>query len=186
MTHYEIPPAKEIPFFDHGKNLAETIQRSSSRRNMSPLKFMWRKVRNILLNRMAYFCPLNAWRIRMHRWRGVHIGQDCYIAQQVNIDNAYPEYVFIEDHCGVNQGVTILTHTNVRSDFGNAVRCRVAPVVLRQDSLVSINCTLLPGVEIGEHAIVSAGSVVLNRVKPYTLVIGNPAKKYADLHNAIQ
>ena len=61
-----IPPAMEIPYFDHGSNLSETIKHSSERRKMSKFRFVFRKVRNILLYRMAFFCPLNSWRIKMH------------------------------------------------------------------------------------------------------------------------
>ena len=68
-----------IPYFDHDKSLKKTIRNSSARRSISPLKFVWRKTRNILLYRLAFMCPLNGWRVKMHRWRGVHIGKNVYI-----------------------------------------------------------------------------------------------------------
>ena len=44
-----------------------------------------------------------------------------------------------------------------------------------------MNCSLLPGAEIGEYAIVSAGSVVYGKVEPMTIVRGNPAEKIRDV-----
>lgn len=177
MTQFEIKEAKEIPFFDHGDSLLATAKTSSKRREMGVCRFILRKLKNIILYRLAYFCPFNSWRIKMHRWRGVNIGEHCYIAQQCSIDNAYPEYIYIEDYAGVNQGVTLLAHTNMHAGFKGLIECKVAPVVVRHHAVVSINSIVLPGVEIEEYAIVSAGSVVANKVKSYTMVMGNPAKK---------
>ena len=65
----------------------------------------------------------------------------------------------------------------MHAGFKGLIECKVAPVVVRHHAVVSINSIVLPGVEIEEYAIVSAGSVVANKVKSYTMVMGNPAKK---------
>lgn len=176
MTQFAIPEPVEIPFFDHGDSLAETIRNSSRRRGLNPAYFIYRKIRNIILYRLAYFCPFNSLRIKMHRWRGVNIGQHCYIAQQCCIDNAYPELVFIEDSAGVNQGTTIIAHTNAGEHFEDIIPNIAAPVVIRHHAICAINSIILPGVEVGEYSIVTAGSVVNKHVPPYSLVQGNPAK----------
>lgn len=171
-----IKEPKEIPFYNHDRNILETIKKSSNRRSQSMLHFSVRKIKNIMLNRLAFFCPFVGLRVKFHRWRGVNIGKDVYIGPLVNIDNAYPEYVYLDNYCSVNQGATIIAHTNVRKRLGGVVKCKVTPVHLKEYSLVSINAIILPGVEIGEYSIVSAGSVVLNNIKPYSLAIGNPAR----------
>lgn len=186
MTQFDIPEKFQIPFFDHKSSLLGTIKTSSARRKMNPLYFAYRKFRNIILYRLAYFCPINKWRIWMHRCRGCHIGEHVYIAQECSIDNAYPELVYIEDYASLNGGCTILCHTNVREHFDGIVNCEAAPVVLRHHCLVSIHCMLLPGAEIGEYAIVSANSVVGSKVKPCTMVIGNPAKKIYSYEEIIE
>ena len=176
MTQFQIPDPIEIPFFDHGGTLIETIRNSSRRRGMNPLHFAVRKIRNIILYRLSFFCPLNSWRVKMHRMRGVHVGMHCYIAQQCSIDNAYPELVFIEDHTGVNQGTTILAHTNAGAHFEDIIPCVAAPVVVRHHAICAINSILLPGAEVGAYSIVTAGSVVNKQFPPYSLIQGNPAK----------
>jgi len=182
----ELKKAKEIPFFDHDRNLIKTIRNSSKRRSQSMFYFSLRKIRNIILNRFAYFCPFNGLRLKMHKWRGVNIGKHVEIAQQVNIDNAYPEYIYLDDYSAVNQGATLIAHTNVRDCYKGVVKCKVAPIYLKEYSLVSINATILPGVEIGEFSIVSAGSVVLNNIKPYSIAIGNPARVIAKHEDTVK
>lgn len=49
--------------------------------------------------------------------------------------------------------------------------------VIKSDAWIGMNAMIMPGVTIGEGAIVAAGSVVLKDVPPYTIVGGNPAKE---------
>jgi acetyltransferase-like isoleucine patch superfamily enzyme len=66
----------------------------------------------------------------------------------------------------------------------------VGPVV-RKGAKIGANTTLLPGVVIGEHALVGAGSVVAKDVPPGAVVVGNPARvirniselPYSPVHN---
>ncbi len=50
------------------------------------------------------------------------------------------------------------------------------PIVIRDRAWISFRSTILPGVTIGEGAVVAAGAVVTKDVEPYTLVGGIPAK----------
>ncbi|KEQ28845.1 acyltransferase [Pedobacter antarcticus] len=49
-------------------------------------------------------------------------------------------------------------------------------VLIADDVWIGANCVITPGVSIGKHAIVGAGSVVTKDVVAYTVVVGNPAK----------
>jgi putative colanic acid biosynthesis acetyltransferase WcaF len=49
-------------------------------------------------------------------------------------------------------------------------------VKIEKDAWIGANCIILPGVIIGEGAIVAAGSVVTKDIKPFTIVGGIPAK----------
>lgn len=48
--------------------------------------------------------------------------------------------------------------------------------LIKSDAWIGMNATIMPGVTIGEGAIVATGSVVTKDVAPYTVVGGNPAK----------
>ena len=68
----------------------------------------------------------------MHRMRGVTIGDNVYIGQYCKLDNAYPEYVYIEDNVSIVSGVSIVAHTNPYPHFKNVVESSVSPVVIKE------------------------------------------------------
>lgn len=49
-------------------------------------------------------------------------------------------------------------------------------VIVENDVWIGANCIILPGVTIGEGAVVAAGAVVTRTVQPFSIVGGNPAK----------
>ncbi len=51
-----------------------------------------------------------------------------------------------------------------------------APITISNNVWIGSNATILPGIRIGEWAVVAAGAVVTKNVEPYTVVGGNPAK----------
>jgi len=53
----------------------------------------------------------------------------------------------------------------------------VEKVIVKDGTLIGINSTILTNVTIGKGFIVSAGSVVVHDVEPYTIVASNPVKK---------
>jgi len=52
----------------------------------------------------------------------------------------------------------------------------VRPVKICDKSWLGLNVIVLKGVEVGEGAVVAAGSVVVKSVAPWTIVAGNPAR----------
>jgi acetyltransferase-like isoleucine patch superfamily enzyme len=135
------------------------------------------KIKNTLFMLLAYACPSVTLRIWFHRLRGVNIGKGCYIGMFCFIDNLYPEYIYIEDGASVNAGSMLISHFNPLIRFKKVIQAKVSPVIIKSGALVAVKCVILPGVVIGENAIVSAGSVVQDDVESCTLVRGNPAKK---------
>lgn len=51
-----------------------------------------------------------------------------------------------------------------------------APIVIKANAWVAAWSIVLPGVTVGEGAVVGAGAVVSKDVAPWTIVVGNPAK----------
>jgi acetyltransferase-like isoleucine patch superfamily enzyme len=109
--------------------------------------------------------------------KGVTIGRNCKIQSHTFIC----EGVTIEDNCFIGHGVMF---TNDR--FPRAVRENGAlqkegdwaleRTIVRKGSSIGSNVTILPGITIGEGALVGAGSVVTRNVPPHTVVKGNPAR----------
>ena len=55
------------------------------------------------------------------------------------------------------------------------------PVAIKTKSWIGLNVIILKGVEVGEGAVVGAGSVVVKNVPPWTIVAGNPAKPIGEI-----
>jgi acetyltransferase-like isoleucine patch superfamily enzyme len=179
MNQFDIKPSAFIPYFNHSGSLLKAISNSAKRRGMRPWFFLLKKIVNFCLFRISYFCPLNNIRIKFHRWRGVMIGENVYIGMQCSIDNAYPEYIYIEDNASLTGECLVIAHSNPYSHFQNVTPARVSPVIVKQGAWICVRAVILPGVTIGENAIVSAGSVVDSDVPPCSVVAGNPAKVIA-------
>ncbi|MQS98513.1 sugar O-acetyltransferase [Lactobacillus halodurans] len=81
--------------------------------------------------------------------------------------------ITIEDNVQVAPGVTMLTANH---DIEKMNILKTAPITIKEGAWIGAKAVLLPGVTIGKHAIVGAGSVVTKDVTEYTVVGGNPAK----------
>ena len=95
--------------------------------------------------------------------------------------------IVVGDRVSVGQQVMILTNTHEINDRINSQEINVAtnrragsliamPVHIEDGAWISTRCTILPGVRIGQGAVVAAGSLVTKSVAPHTLVGGTPAK----------
>lgn len=94
----------------------------------------------------------------------VRTHSNCHIAQEAVIDN----YVWLFPY------VVLTNDLNPPSDD-------IAGVHIHSFAIIAADSLILPGREIGQDALVGAGSVVMKDVKPYMLVSGNPAKAIADV-----
>ncbi|MGD9153204.1 MAG: acyltransferase [Gammaproteobacteria bacterium] len=83
-----------------------------------------------------------------------------------------PEYTIIEDDCFIAPNVTLTNSKYPRSP--NAKKELKGPII-RKGAIIGANATILPGIEIGEYAIIGAGSVVSKDVTAHTVVAGCPA-----------
>lgn len=119
--------------------------------------------------------------------KGAQIGADCNICAQTLIEGD----VIIGDRVTVKSGVQIWDGSRIGDDvfigpnatFSNDMypRSKQYPekyqgVVIKNGASIGANATLLPGITIGEKALIGAGSVVTKDVPAHAIVAGNPAK----------
>jgi acetyltransferase-like isoleucine patch superfamily enzyme len=114
--------------------------------------------------------------------RGAKVGRRVKISSHTFIC----EGVEIEDQVFVGHGVTFINDRYPRAvtsqgELQTAADWQVVPTIVRRGASIGSGSTILCGVEIGEEAIVGAGSVVTADVAPRTIVAGNPARALREI-----
>ena len=111
------------------------------------------------------------------------LGQNVYIDSNVSIGNG----VKIQNNVSVFNGVIIvddvflgpsMVFTNVVNPRSFIVRkSEVRQTWVRKGATIGANATIICGIEIGEYALIGAGSAVTKNVPAYALMKGNPARQ---------
>jgi len=115
--------------------------------------------------------------------KGVYIDFDVTIGDNVKIQNGVYVYhgVTIEDGVFLGPGV-ILTNDklpraiNPDGTLKTDADWEVSPVLIRRGASIGAGAVVLPGVTVGEFAMVGAGTIVTRDVPAHGLVYGNPAR----------
>ena len=118
---------------------------------------------------------------------GAVIGRDCNICSHCFIENKVVlgdrvtvkcgvqlwDGITLEDDVFVGPNVTFTTDLQPRSRNAAA---QLLPTLVKKGASLGANATILPGLTIGEGAMVGAGSVVTKNIPPGVTVVGNPAR----------
>ena len=125
-----------------------------------------------------------AWINVVTDWRGntyhgeIRMGNRVSIGYEVQISAA--RSVVIEDDVAISRGAVIVDHLHDYRQLDmpilEAPLSEPRSVRIGKGSFLGAHCMIGPGVQIGEHSLVSANSVVVNDVPAYCMAIGNPAR----------
>jgi len=124
-----------------------------------------------------------------HVMSGSKIGENCNIGQNVvisplvvlgnnvKIQNNVSVYtgVICEDDVFLGPSMVFTNVINPRSHVSRKSEYRTT--LVKKGASIGANATIVCGNEIGEFALIGAGAVVTKTVKPYALVMGNPARQ---------
>jgi UDP-3-O-[3-hydroxymyristoyl] glucosamine N-acyltransferase len=118
---------------------------------------------NSILHLMARILPGGfSLRPALHRLRGVKIGENVWIGDDVYIDEDHPEAIEIQDGAAVATRCTIIGHTK-----------GPGRIIIEKDAAVGAGCIIVCAfgqtLRIGEGAVISAGSTVSHDIAPFTL-----------------
>ncbi len=128
-------------------------------------------------------------------WHFSHIMSNCTIGTGCNIGQnvVISPKVILGNNVKVQNNVSIYTGVICEDDvflgpsmvFTNIINPRSAVIrrdeymktTVKKGATIGANATIVCGNDIGEYALVGAGSVVTKPVKPYALIVGNPSKQ---------
>ena len=131
----------------------------------------------------AILAPLNYRIIRpvLWRWMGARVGKNCYIGYEVYIDLNNAKLITVEDNVHIDERCFLLCHKRDLSNYYygedySKLGYKEGPIHICTGASVGSGSMILPGVTVGEGAIIGAGSLVTKDVPPWTIVVGRPAK----------
>lgn len=124
----------------------------------------------------------------------IQIGDVCYIGEGTRLWSG--EKIVIGNHVGIAHNVNIIDYAHEGDYLERASEIekilitghpkkkgniQTAPIIIESYVAIYPNSSISRGVRIGEGAVISAGSVVLSDVPPFTLMLGNPARPMKNL-----
>jgi acetyltransferase-like isoleucine patch superfamily enzyme len=131
----------------------------------------WKVVKNFIVIQMARYTPFLGMKNWLYRtFLGLTIGEQTSFALMVMLDVMFPEKISVGRNTVIGYNTTILAHEYLIKEY------RLGPVVIGSEVMIGANSTILPGITIGDGAIVSAGTLVHKDVPPGCFVGGNPMK----------
>ena len=137
-------------------------------------------LKNRLFQVLALYSPgATTIRVRLHRWRGVTIGDDVFIGTAALIETSLPRLVSIGNGVAIGIRSVIIGHFRESIDERSEDGSPVFTVRIEDEAFIGPGVIILPNVTIGYGSVVTAGSVVTKSVPRLTMVQGNPAKPVA-------
>ena len=145
------------------------IQARSNRRSLVRQAF------NRFLHLLCRFGPGGeTLRPFLHRMRGVKIGKNVWIGDDVYLDNEFPECIELEDGAMIELRATILAHTH-----------GAGRVVIGKNAVIGAGAIVVTSggrsLVIGEGSVIMASSLVTGSIAPYTLYGSDACKPLAKI-----
>ncbi|MBX0316097.1 acyltransferase [Planococcus glaciei] len=131
----------------------------------------WKVAKNFIVIQMARYTPF----LPMKNWLyktflRMKVGEHSSFALMVMPDVMFPEKITVGRNSVIGYNTTILAHEYLINEY------RLGEVIIGDEVLIGANTTILPGVTIGDGAIVSAATLVNKDVPAGAFVGGNPMK----------
>ena len=126
--------------------------------------FAPRKLRPILIRKM-----------------GCHVGKNTFFGDYVRMDTSYADMIYIGDYTHITSGCRLLCHQRDLTGYcvgDNAADLgyRTGEIHIGKGVMVGMETIIMPGVTIGDGAIIGAGSIVTRDIPAWTIATGRPAR----------
>jgi UDP-2-acetamido-3-amino-2,3-dideoxy-glucuronate N-acetyltransferase len=103
--------------------------------------------------------------------KGVVLGNNVKVQNNVSIY----EGVICEDNVFLGPSMVFTNVINPRSNVNR--KNEFKKTLVREGATIGANATIVCGIELGRYCFIGAGAVVTKDVKPYALMVGNPARQ---------
>lgn len=131
----------------------------------------WKVMKNFIVIQIARYTPFLSVKNWLYRvFLRMRIGKQTSFALMVMPDLMFPEKISIGNNSIIGYNTTILAHEYLIEEY------RIGEVIIGNEVMIGANTTILPGISIGDRAIVSAGTLVHKDVPAGSFVGGNPMK----------
>lgn len=131
----------------------------------------WKVLKNVIIIQIGRYTPFLAVKNWLYRtFLRMKIGEKTALAFMVMPDIMFPEKIQIGRNCIIGYNTTILAHEYLIDEY------RLGDVIIGDEVMIGANSTVLPGVVIGDRAVVAAGTVVHKDVPAGAFVAGNPMR----------
>lgn len=131
----------------------------------------WKVAKCFIVIEIARITPFLLWKNWMYRTLlRMNVGKRTAFALKVTPDTMFPERISVGDDTIIGFNTTILAHEYLVDEY------RLGDVKIGSGVMVGANSTILPGVTIGDGAVVSAMTLVNKDVPAGAMVGGNPMR----------
>lgn len=131
----------------------------------------WKVMKNFIVIQLGRYSPSLSFKNFLYRhFLHMKVGDQTSFALMVMPDVMFPERITIGKNSIIGYNTTLLAHEYLINEY------RIGEVWIGDRVLIGANSTILPGVNIGDDAIVSAATLVHKDVPAGSFVGGNPMK----------
>ena len=110
----------------------------------------------------------------LRRFYGMHIGANVRISYKAKLDKSInPKGIHIGDNTWVLADSMVLAHDYCRGENGKGKKYTTT---IGANCVIGVRTIIMPGVSIGNHVVIEAGSVVTKDIPDNCMAVGNPAK----------
>ena len=111
---------------------------------------------------------------------GCHMGKDVFVGDNVRIDAGHADLIYVGDHAHITGGCRLLCHQRDLRDYrvgDDAAKLpyRLGEIHIGKGVMIGMESLIMPGVTIGDGAIVGAYSLVTKDIPAWTIATGRPA-----------
>lgn len=106
--------------------------------------------------------------IYLTKFWGMDIHPYTLISLKANLDRTYPRGIHIGEGTAISFDAVVLTHDHIRGMHTDTYIGKYCQIGARS--------MIMPGIRIGDHSVIGAGSIVTKDVPAQSIVVGNPAK----------